>query len=114
MVFAWIGCGEPTDRPEDCTANEFFDETRRLCVTCPAIVAPTCDEGCGFEIVQDQNGCPAATCLSGEGCDMCDPLSFFDGESLMCEPCDGPTTCGEEGAEPEKSIVDGSCVLRCP
>ena len=118
MMAMWIGvgviaCGDPTDRPEDCTANQFFDDARKLCVTCPAIAQPRCDEGCTFEIVADQNGCAAATCLTGANCGRCEDLSYFDAESLTCHPCDGPRTCADD-ADPRETIVDGRCVLSCP
>ena len=108
------GCGDPTDRPEDCTSNEFFDEARKLCVTCLAVPQPVCDEGCGFEIVPDPDTqCPSAQCLAGAECGRCAELEYFDAGTLLCEPCDGEQSCADDAA-PQKNFVEGRCVLQCP
>lgn len=112
LMFA-VACGEPTDRPEDCTPNEYFDESRRLCRVCPAPSAPQCDPGCGIRIVEDQRGCPATECLVGEVCSDCGPLEFVDPDTLICTPCDGPMSC-EDGSEPERWLSETTCSLRCP
>ncbi len=105
-------CGDPTDRPEDCTTNQYFDESRKLCVTCAAIRQPVCDQGCAFEITLDRNDCPVANCLVGDACNTCDPGEYFDSETLACQTCDGPTEC--DGDEPQTRYVDGRCLLTCP
>lgn len=107
-----VSCAEPTDRPEDCSTNQFFDEARKLCVTCPAITAPECADGCGFEIEADQQGCPVAVCMYGDDCDHCDEREYFDARTLTCEACDGPETC-EDDSEPTREFVDGQCVFVC-
>ena len=106
---AW-SCGDPTDRPEDCGPNEYFDDARKLCFSCVAPREPTCDDGCGLQIVADDRGCPAVECLQGPGCDSCGPTEWVD-ESLRCAPCDGPQTCTD--GEPTRQIADGSCTLQC-
>lgn len=108
---AVASCGDPTDRPEDCTPNEFFDEARSLCLSCPAVVEPSCDDGCGFEITANEFGCPAAACLVGDSCDRCDALDFFSTETLTCEPCSGPSTCDE--GEPTRRVDGDQCSLQC-
>lgn len=62
VVMTGVSCGEATDKPEDCTDNEYFDEGRELCRTCPAIAEPTCREGCGFAVESDSRGCAVAVC----------------------------------------------------
>lgn len=59
---AFVGCGEPTDDPEDCTQNEYFDDSKRLCETCPAVDEPECRDHCGYSIQKDDRGCPEAVC----------------------------------------------------
>ncbi len=57
-----LGCGEPTDDPEDCSKNEFFDDSKQLCQTCPAVDEPECRDGCGYTIQDDERSCPIAVC----------------------------------------------------
>lgn len=99
-----VACGEPTDREQDCTVNEYFDEGDRLCTSCPALLEPSCREGCGFRITSDALGCPQAECdLS---CSLCAQETAWSRETLSCEP----RACGVgEFQDPE----DGSCSA-CP
>lgn len=109
VVFA---CGEPTDDPEDCAANQYFDETRKLCITCLAATEPTCEPGCGFVIEPDANGCPQAACLDAASCDLCEPTQYFDDDQARCVDCAGPATCAD--GNPTRTIADGTCYLDCP
>lgn len=110
-VFA-LGCGDPTDRPEDCNPNEYFDEARKLCFTCPAPSEPVCDDGCGIRIESDERGCPVAECVLGDTCNMCADTEYID-DSLRCAPCDGPMSCPDD-ATPRRNLSDGTCTLSCP
>lgn len=85
MVVVWAGCGDVTDRPEDCTEGEYFNEAQKLCVACAAPVEPTCRAGCGFQIVKDESGCAVAECLLE--C-KCPRGEFFSNDSFSCEACD--------------------------
>ena len=91
-------CGEAAEDPDDCVAGEFFDDGIERCVACPAIVEPECRPGCGFRIVEDNRGCPAAECA--EQCDICEAGEFFSEDSLSCEACaeanDPPAICAED------------------
>lgn len=75
-------CGEPTDAPEDCTVNEYYDGVEQLCFTCPAVEEPTCRAGCGFSITEDARGCPEATC--DDTCSMCPEGASFSLDTLAC------------------------------
>ncbi len=71
FVIGAASCGEPTDAPEDCTTNEFFDEGSELCRTCPALVEPTCPGECEFFVTEEEDRpCPEAVCRIPEG-DAC-------------------------------------------
>lgn len=84
MWGGFSGCGDAVDKPEDCTSVEYFNEATKLCTPCAAAVVPTCEPGCGFEIVRDDNNCPvaqcAAECRCGEG-------EFFSDDTLSCVGC---------------------------
>lgn len=69
LVLLTASCGEPTDRPEDCDSNEYFDDARKLCFVCPAPTEPTCDLGCGITLTTDSRGCAAVECLVGDQCE---------------------------------------------
>lgn len=107
-----VSCGDPTDRPQDCSPTEYFDEARKLCFVCPAVAQPRCDSGCGIRVTDDARGCPVAECLVGDDCTGCGPTEYVD-STLQCVPCDGPLTC-PDGAEPTRVIRDQSCTLTCP
>ncbi|MEZ4459664.1 MAG: hypothetical protein R3E66_08005 [bacterium] len=62
VIFAAFGCGEPTDDPQDCTQNEYFDDAKQLCETCPAVEEPECRDGCGYTVTKDERSCPIAVC----------------------------------------------------
>lgn len=79
-----VGCGDPTDSPEDCTSNEFFNEAEELCQTCAAVVAPDCRPGCGFVLIQDANKCPIAQCDTT--CQQCPAGESWSSEQLSCQP----------------------------
>lgn len=111
-VLMLIGCGDPTDRPEDCNPNQYFDEARKLCFTCPAPREPRCDDGCGIRVTSDDRGCPVAECLVGDDCSMCASTEYID-ETLRCTACDGPISCPDD-ATPDRRISDGTCTLTCP
>lgn len=96
-------CGDPTDRPADCVASEYFDEAQQLCTSCPALLEPDCREGCGFIVIADERGCPAAQC--DDTCSLCPEGTVFAEETLSCEPACGPG----QGYDAEA----GGCVA-CP
>ena len=63
LLVGLIACGtEPTDRPQDCRENQWFDEAQRRCRTCPAVEEPECRPGCEPEVVRDQRDCPVLRC----------------------------------------------------
>lgn len=80
----WAGCGDPTDSPEDCASNQYFNDAESLCVTCSALVEPVCQEGCGFTLTQDDNGCPMATCDAL--CTQCEAGQTWSPQTLTCRP----------------------------
>lgn len=80
-----LGCTQPTDKPEDCTRDEFFDAALQICQRCPALAAPRCLPGCGFSISPDARGCASTVC--DEGCDLCPPWAYFSDSSLSCQDC---------------------------
>lgn len=80
-----LSCGsEATDRPQDCREDQFFNEARRVCQTCPAVSEPACRPGCGFEIISDPRGCPVMTCESL--CQGCDADEIWDPVAELCAP----------------------------
>ncbi len=109
---AFASCGDPTDRPEDCNPNEYFDEARKLCFSCRAVVQPRCDDGCGIVLTSDERGCPAAECVVGDDCTTCGPTEYID-STLRCALCDGPMTCADD-ATPQRQLSEGRCTLSCP
>ena len=108
-MLAFAACGDPTDRPEDCNANEYFDDARNLCFVCPAPRA-TCDDGCGLRVTTDDRGCPDVECMLGSQCSMCGPTEFVD-SSLRCTECSGPQTC--ESGDLVKRVDGDNCTLSC-
>ena len=80
----WFACGDPTDDPEDCTSNEFFDPGDKRCKTCPAVDEPDCGDGCGFTVETDEQGCPVAEC--DLTCAPCPTGTSYSEETLQCEP----------------------------
>ena len=101
-AIALAACGEPTDRPEDCTGNEFFDQSTDLCTSCPVIDPPSCRPRFGFVIVSDPDtACPVAQCSDTP---QCADFEIFETDSASCQP-----------ACPEGSTTDdaGTCVA-CP
>lgn len=98
-------CGDPTDDPEDCTVNEYFDDGSELCRTCPALQTPTCGADCGFFIVaEDDRPCPRARCLVPDA-----------GGACVC-PADEPecsATCGEGEVFDARSFSCLSCDVSC-
>ncbi len=91
--------GDPSDRPQDCSANEFFDEARELCQSCPVLIVPACREGCAVLVSSDELGCPVASC--DLECSSCPDGTSFSLETLSCE-CPG-------GAS-----LSSSMVCECP
>lgn len=82
MSFA-TGCGsEGTDRPQDCRDNEYFDEGRSQCRTCPAVVEPQCRQGCEPVVHSDQRNCPVLRCDAL--CQGCDDGEYWDDEAESC------------------------------
>ena len=64
-VVVLIGCGgggEGTERPGDCTDDEYYDEGSEECRSCPAVVEPECRPGCDVVQVQDDRECPVLEC----------------------------------------------------
>ncbi len=113
--------GDPKDRPQDCSASEFFDEVDEVCESCPALLVPSCREGCAILISNDDRGCPEASCdLS---CESCPSGTSFSLDTLACEPiCSGDasydpvletcTTCPElSAAVPDCSQESCECSL---
>lgn len=80
----WGGCGDAEDKPEDCRVGEYYHESQKLCVACAAPVEPTCEAGCGFRIVADDNGCPVSECAAQ--C-QCEAGEFFSSATFSCESC---------------------------
>jgi hypothetical protein len=81
-----MGCGntEVRDRPEDCRGDEYFDEGRERCRTCPAVTEPECLPGCGFTVTEDNRGCPVRQ--GDPTCPGCDEGEEWDREEERCEP----------------------------
>lgn len=91
-----IGCGsEATDRPQDCREDEYYNEARSRCMTCPAVFEPTCRPGCGLEVISDPRGCPLLICE--EDCQGCDEGESWDEEEEICR--DGEEEDAEENEE---------------
>jgi hypothetical protein len=90
VVLVLWSCGsEPTDRPQDCRENQYYDEGTRRCRTCPAVVEPECRPGCEPQVESDQRGCPVLRC--DELCEGCEGDLIWDDEAEMCvEPGDDP------------------------
>ncbi len=73
-------CGEPTDRPEDCNGDEFFDDVSQLCTACAVVDEPDCRFG--FSIVSDEEtACPVAQCNDTSTCEL---YERFDETTLTC------------------------------
>lgn len=107
VVFAlWccaLGCSDPSDREQDCTRNEYFDQNEQLCLNCPVVREPSCREGCGFVVISDERGCPAAQCdlsctLCGEGqrwsqetlscvSEQCEAGQYYEAQAQACARC---------------------------
>lgn len=108
---AWApGCGS-RDRPGDCTPHEYFNERTKRCTSCPAVEVPSCKPGCGYEIVEDERGCPSAECRPA--CDLCAVGERFSEESSQCEACPGVPDCQVFGCEGELQVT-GSFEGACP
>ena len=75
---------EPRDRPQDCSADEFYDQGEELCVSCPALLFPPCRSGCMVLVSDDDRGCPEASC--DVSCQSCPEGTSFRNETLSCEP----------------------------
>ena len=117
-------CGEAVDRPQDCSANEFFDEADSQCKSCPALTIPGCREGCSILVSSDDRGCPEASC--DLTCDACPEGTSFSLETLACEPSclEGSSldpflgvcsTCpGQQDALPDCSDSSCLCSLSSP
>lgn len=101
LITSLSACGDPTDRPQDCSSLEFYDEADRLCVSCPALVEPDCREGFGYVVQDDDRGCPAVSCSESVTCPVGQEFSL---ETLSCE-----VACGAS----EYVGEDGSCA-QCP
>ena len=113
VVATSLSCGDPTDKVEDCTAGEYFDQVRKLCFTCPALREPVCAPGCGFVIESNEDdGCPQARCIESDVCDLCGSTSFFSQTTLQCEPCIAVDGCDDD--DDVTPVISGdSCTLRC-
>ncbi len=63
-VAVLIGCGggEGSDRPGDCTDDEYYDEGSEQCRSCPAVMEPECRPGCDVVQTQDDRECPVLEC----------------------------------------------------
>ncbi len=84
MVLGLVGCGssEVRDRPSDCRDDQFFDERRELCRSCPAVEEPTCLSGCDVVVGSDRRGCPVLRCEAL--CQGCDEGQVWDGQAEAC------------------------------
>lgn len=78
------GDNEVRDRPEDCRSDQYFDEGREQCRTCPAVDEPQCLPGCGFEVDEDSRQCPILRCDAT--CPGCDEGESWNREQERCEP----------------------------
>ncbi len=82
-----LGCGgserEVRDRPEDCTQDQYFDEGRERCRSCPAVEEPECKQGCGLDVERDHLGCPYLICEVG--CPGCEEGERWNAEEERCE-----------------------------
>ena len=87
LVWSALGaasCGDPSDRPQDCTRSEYFDEGEQLCIACPVVREPSCRPGCGFVIEADERGCPTARC--DLECSLCPEGQRWSDALLSCQP----------------------------
>lgn len=117
-AFAVIGgCSDVVDTASDCTTDEYFDETRDLCRTCPAIVVPECPLDCGYSLMTDTRGCQVAACE----CGVCEAEEFFDRNTLSCTACAESTTpacregCPEVGTTTDDlGCTQTVCECACP
>ena len=82
MMMAGCGSSEVRDRPSDCRADQYFDESRELCRSCPAAEEPECVPGCGVEVGEDRRGCPILRCEPM--CRGCEEGQAWDGEAEAC------------------------------
>ncbi len=94
---AVLSCGDPTDDPEDCSDNEYFDPSDEQCRTCEPVEEPECPAGCGFSLGKDDvTECPIAVC-NLECDDLCADGQQWSDESLSCVDCprnaDGDPVC---------------------
>lgn len=101
LVFAGVlvACGDGTDDPADCNADQYYNEATGRCTVCPAIEEPQCQEGCGFSIDRDDRGCPVARCSAT--CDLCGEDEVFSEESLSCEAVDASNNSEEPDGSDE-------------
>ena len=96
----WMGCGtEAGDRPQDCREDQYYNEARRQCLSCPAVVEPICRPGCGVEVISDQRGCPLMICE--EACQGCEADQQWDPEEELCLPLDAGESSGDGEQEEE-------------
>lgn len=87
VMMVGFGCGsEPTDRPQDCREDEYFDEGRRQCRSCPAVLEPVCRPGCEPVVVLDQRACPQLRCDAA--CQGCEAGEEWDEEAESCQLVD--------------------------
>ena len=64
IPFALMSCGgEITQSESDCNDNEYFDRGDSLCKTCPAVEDLDCPTECGYELNQNELGCPVSQCV---------------------------------------------------
>ncbi len=106
VVLTAAGCGgnEPSDRPSDCTGDEYFNQRTERCQPCPVYDKPSCKPGCGFEITEDRNGCPRPTCDSE--CDTCGPGAFYAVEQGACQRCPETPNCRQYDCEGELRVTE--------
>jgi len=116
LLFAGLvaGCGraEVPDRPSDCNEDEFFEQSSKQCISCPAVEPPEdCPDGCGWRVFEGENGCERAECAPD--CDLCSTGSRFAEEDGVCEPCPGRPDCDELNCRGELRI-EGTFRAPCP
>ncbi|MFB6373485.1 MAG: hypothetical protein ABEN55_10300 [Bradymonadaceae bacterium] len=111
VVGAACGGSSGQDRPQDCRASEFFNESTKRCTPCPAVTPPDCPDGCGWEVYERDSGCAAARCAPN--CRFCEVGKRYDEETGLCERCPGAPNCQELSCDGELR-AKGSYAGPCP
>ncbi len=97
-------CSQVTQTPDECTQEQFYDESTEFCLACPALKLPAgCPATCGFVLNTDSRGCQVAEC----SCDACPDGAYFDADRVACVDCPlvEPPAC-QEGCPQIGTAVD--------